>query len=151
MAAAAAHGIDMIDLVVVNLYPFEQTVAKPDVSFELAIENIDTAARQCCAQRPRIMRRSRSWSMRRIMTVSWRRWTTRRHRPRCVASCRNNEPQPTMQQLPAISRGSLPVSRICRHLRTDRTADRVATGTEPALWREPAPAGSAVWQLLRLL
>ncbi len=41
MAAAAEHGIDMIDLVVVNLYPFEATVAKPDVSFELAIENID--------------------------------------------------------------------------------------------------------------
>jgi phosphoribosylaminoimidazolecarboxamide formyltransferase / IMP cyclohydrolase len=41
MVAAAEHGIDMIDLVVVNLYPFEATVAKPDVSFELAIENID--------------------------------------------------------------------------------------------------------------
>ncbi|NBB77961.1 MAG: bifunctional phosphoribosylaminoimidazolecarboxamide formyltransferase/IMP cyclohydrolase, partial [Verrucomicrobia bacterium] len=41
MNAAAEHGIDMIDLVVVNLYPFEATVAKPDVSFELAIENID--------------------------------------------------------------------------------------------------------------
>lgn len=31
----------MIDLVVVNLYPFETTVAKPDVTFERAIENID--------------------------------------------------------------------------------------------------------------
>lgn len=41
MAAASEHGIDMIDLVVVNLYPFEETVAKPDVTFELAIENID--------------------------------------------------------------------------------------------------------------
>lgn len=41
LSAAAEHGIDMIDLVVVNLYPFESTVAKPDVSFELAIENID--------------------------------------------------------------------------------------------------------------
>ncbi len=35
------HGIEPIDLVVVNLYPFEQTVAKPGVSFEEAIENID--------------------------------------------------------------------------------------------------------------
>lgn len=34
-------GIDMIDIVVVNLYPFEATIAKPDVSFEEAIENID--------------------------------------------------------------------------------------------------------------
>lgn len=35
------HGIEPIDLVIVNLYPFEQTVSKPDVSFEEAIENID--------------------------------------------------------------------------------------------------------------
>jgi phosphoribosylaminoimidazolecarboxamide formyltransferase / IMP cyclohydrolase len=41
LAAAAAHGIALIDLVVVNLYPFEQTVAKRGVSFEEAIENID--------------------------------------------------------------------------------------------------------------
>lgn len=41
LAAARDHGIDLIDLVVVNLYPFEATVAKPDVSFEEAIENID--------------------------------------------------------------------------------------------------------------
>lgn len=33
--------IEPIDLVVVNLYPFEQTIAKPDVSFEDAVENID--------------------------------------------------------------------------------------------------------------
>ncbi len=41
LAAAATHGIGLIDLVVVNLYPFEQTVAKPGVHFEEAIENID--------------------------------------------------------------------------------------------------------------
>ncbi|MBL6919397.1 MAG: bifunctional phosphoribosylaminoimidazolecarboxamide formyltransferase/IMP cyclohydrolase [Puniceicoccaceae bacterium] len=41
MSAAAEHKIEMIDLVVVNLYPFEATVAKSDVTFELAIENID--------------------------------------------------------------------------------------------------------------
>jgi phosphoribosylaminoimidazolecarboxamide formyltransferase/IMP cyclohydrolase len=35
------HGIDEIDLVVVNLYPFEQTVSKSDCTFEDAIENID--------------------------------------------------------------------------------------------------------------
>jgi phosphoribosylaminoimidazolecarboxamide formyltransferase/IMP cyclohydrolase len=38
---AAKHGIAAIDLVVVNLYPFEQTIAKPDVTLEHAIENID--------------------------------------------------------------------------------------------------------------
>ncbi len=35
------HGIEPIDLVVVNFYPFEKTVAKPGVSLEEAIENID--------------------------------------------------------------------------------------------------------------
>lgn len=35
------HKIAPIDLVVVNLYPFEETIAKPDVHFEDAIENID--------------------------------------------------------------------------------------------------------------
>ncbi|OUP09535.1 bifunctional phosphoribosylaminoimidazolecarboxamide formyltransferase/IMP cyclohydrolase [Collinsella sp. An2] len=41
MAEAAEHGIKMIDLVVVNLYEFEKTVAKPDVTFADAIEHID--------------------------------------------------------------------------------------------------------------
>ena len=41
IAQAEAHGIKPIDLVVVNLYPFEQTVAKPGVTLEEAIENID--------------------------------------------------------------------------------------------------------------
>src|SRR4051812_36082357 len=40
-AAVKQHGILPIDLVVVNLYPFEQTVAKPNVSLHDAIENID--------------------------------------------------------------------------------------------------------------
>ncbi len=41
MAEAAEHGIKMIDMVVVNLYEFEKTVAKPDVTFADAIEHID--------------------------------------------------------------------------------------------------------------
>ncbi len=40
-AIMAEHGIDAIDLVVVNLYPFQATIAKPDCGFEEAIENID--------------------------------------------------------------------------------------------------------------
>jgi phosphoribosylaminoimidazolecarboxamide formyltransferase/IMP cyclohydrolase len=39
--AMTTHGLTPIDLVVVNLYPFEQTVAKPECSFDEAIENID--------------------------------------------------------------------------------------------------------------
>ena len=40
-AAVAAHNIQPIDLVVVNLYPFEATVSRPGVTLEEAIENID--------------------------------------------------------------------------------------------------------------
>lgn len=39
--AMTEHGIESIDLVVVNLYPFRETIAKSDVSLEEAIENID--------------------------------------------------------------------------------------------------------------
>ena len=38
---AQAHDIEAIDLVVVNLYPFEQTISKPGVELAHAIENID--------------------------------------------------------------------------------------------------------------
>jgi phosphoribosylaminoimidazolecarboxamide formyltransferase/IMP cyclohydrolase len=41
LEALATQGIAPIDLVVVNLYPFEQTVAKPGVAYEEAVENID--------------------------------------------------------------------------------------------------------------
>ncbi|MFH1245480.1 MAG: bifunctional phosphoribosylaminoimidazolecarboxamide formyltransferase/IMP cyclohydrolase [Candidatus Omnitrophota bacterium] len=41
MREAQAHNIEMIDMVVVNLYPFEKTVAKSGVTIEEAIENID--------------------------------------------------------------------------------------------------------------
>jgi len=41
LAELAEHGIDPIDMVVVNLYPFVETVSKPDVSLVDALENID--------------------------------------------------------------------------------------------------------------
>ena len=50
MAALAQHQIDPIDVLVVNLYPFEQTVARP-----------------CCARPPRTTARSRWWSIRPTM------------------------------------------------------------------------------------
>src|SRR2546426_778479 len=40
-AQAVRHGIKPIDLVVVNLYPFEKIISKPDVVLHDAIENID--------------------------------------------------------------------------------------------------------------
>lgn len=41
VAAMNKHAIEPIDMVVINLYPFEQTVAKDGVSLEEAVENID--------------------------------------------------------------------------------------------------------------
>jgi phosphoribosylaminoimidazolecarboxamide formyltransferase/IMP cyclohydrolase len=41
MQSLAEHRVEPIDMLVVNLYPFEQTVARADVTFDDAIENID--------------------------------------------------------------------------------------------------------------
>jgi phosphoribosylaminoimidazolecarboxamide formyltransferase/IMP cyclohydrolase len=41
MAAIKEAGAEPIDLVVVNLYPFQQTIAQPDCTFDEAVENID--------------------------------------------------------------------------------------------------------------
>ena len=41
MKAATEHHIDMIDMIVINLYRFEDTVAKKDCTFDEALENID--------------------------------------------------------------------------------------------------------------
>ena len=40
-AVMTEHGINPIDMVVVNLYPFAETVARPDCDLPMAIENID--------------------------------------------------------------------------------------------------------------
>ncbi|MCG9131955.1 bifunctional phosphoribosylaminoimidazolecarboxamide formyltransferase/IMP cyclohydrolase [Candidatus Poribacteria bacterium] len=40
-AQAEAHGVNAIDMVICNLYPFEATIAKPDVTLPEVIENID--------------------------------------------------------------------------------------------------------------
>src|SRR5262245_9879470 len=41
VAAMQAHGIEPIDLVAVNLYPFAKTIAREDVTYEEAVEQID--------------------------------------------------------------------------------------------------------------
>ena len=41
MSAASEHGIELIDLVVINLYPFERTIAREGVTLEEAVEQID--------------------------------------------------------------------------------------------------------------
>jgi phosphoribosylaminoimidazolecarboxamide formyltransferase / IMP cyclohydrolase len=54
MAALAGHAIEPIDILIVNLYPFEATVAKAGCTLEDAIENIDIGQeleRRCGADR----------------------------------------------------------------------------------------------------
>ncbi|WP_332058738.1 bifunctional phosphoribosylaminoimidazolecarboxamide formyltransferase/IMP cyclohydrolase [Streptococcus canis] len=41
LQAARDNQIELIDLVVVNLYPFRETILRPDVTYDLAVENID--------------------------------------------------------------------------------------------------------------
>src|SRR6185436_14588297 len=41
LAALERHGIGLVDLVVVNLYPFQETARRPDVAFEELVEQID--------------------------------------------------------------------------------------------------------------
>jgi phosphoribosylaminoimidazolecarboxamide formyltransferase/IMP cyclohydrolase len=62
MATIEEHGIPRIDLVVVNLYPFQQTVAKPDCTLEDAIENIDIGGPAMVRARPRTTATSRAAS-----------------------------------------------------------------------------------------
>lgn len=54
--AMAEHGIEPIDLVVVNLYPFRETIAKPNVFLEEAIENIDIGGPTMVRSAAKIMR-----------------------------------------------------------------------------------------------
>ena len=58
MQALQENGIEKIDLVCVNLYPFRETIAKPDVTMEDAVEHIDIGGPPCCAAPPRTGRAS---------------------------------------------------------------------------------------------
>jgi hypothetical protein len=52
--ALAEHAIDPIDILVVNLYPFEQTVARPVALSTMRSRTSTSAGRPCCARRRRI-------------------------------------------------------------------------------------------------
>jgi phosphoribosylaminoimidazolecarboxamide formyltransferase / IMP cyclohydrolase len=62
-AVMREHGIEAIDLVVVNLYPFAATIAKPGCTFEDAVENIDIGDGARVGEEPR-PRRDRGRSAR---------------------------------------------------------------------------------------
>ena len=77
LAAVAEHEIEAIDMVVVNLYAFEETARKPGVSFGELVENIDIGGPS--------MLRSAAKNFEDVAVVTTPRRTTRRLRPKMVA------------------------------------------------------------------
>ena len=60
-AVMAEHGIDAIDMVVVNLYPFEATVARPIAAWKMPSRISISAAQPWCGRRQRTTASSISW------------------------------------------------------------------------------------------
>ncbi len=81
VAAMEAHGIAPIDLLVVNLYPFEATWRRAAAATPTASRTSTSAARRCCAPRPRTTPMSRWSRMSRTTTRCWPR-STRTAAPR---------------------------------------------------------------------
>ena len=74
LRAIAQHGIQPIDVVIVNLYPFAETAKKPGVGFDELVEQIDIGG-------PSLVRASATcwwWSTPVIIRRCSRRWTRRR-------------------------------------------------------------------------
>ena len=140
MKTLAEHGMTGIDLVANNLYPFEQTVAKPGVSMQEALENIDIggpamlrAAAKNYGSRGRAVRPVR---LRRDAGVAAGRGRRRRH-----AAAAGGEGVPARgrvrhagRALPQGRRGPVPGRALGGH----------AAPLGPALRREPAPEGGVV-------
>jgi AICAR transformylase/IMP cyclohydrolase PurH len=141
MAALADHGIDTIDLLVVNLYPFEATVAKAGCTLEDAIENIDIGG-------PAMVRSAaKNWKDVAVLTDASQyagagelkadgklaeRRALRCRWPRSTASAS------TTARSATTCRASSPTAAT-RCFRPVQWPLRQAAG--PALRREPAPAG----------
>ncbi len=137
-------GWDYIDLVAVNLYPFEKTVAKPDVTVDDAIENID------------------------IGGVTLIRAAAKNH-ARVVLVCDPQDYSMVLAELASgavspLTRGKLAVKGFAQtthydsaihaylqtllsqhEIRTSRpTQPDALSGKQPALWRKPTPERSLV-------
>lgn len=90
MQEAAQHGIKLIDLVVVNLYEFEKTVANPEVTFADAIEHIDIGGPSMLRSAAKNATGVTVISIRPTTTPSWPRCTRPAVAPRFppVVACR---------------------------------------------------------------
>ena len=86
MAEAAEHGIQMIDMVVVNLYAFEKTVDPAPISAP-ASRTSTSAARRCCAA---LRRTSRAWPWSPILKAMMTSW------PRCARTMAPRSARPAL-------------------------------------------------------
>jgi hypothetical protein len=139
VAAMQKHGIKPIDLVCINLYPFEQTISKPNVTFDEAIENIDIGGPS--------MIRSAAKNHRFVLVV-----TSPERYEKVLGDLREHKGSTCgKHRLKTGSAGVCPHGRIRladRQLPGQRQRGRFgrhglepAQGAGPSLRREPAPEG----------
>ena len=142
MATLEREGIEPIDLVCVNLYPFEQTVAAHDVAPEVAIENIDiggpTMIRAAAKNHEGVAVDRQAGGLRRgLRRAGGGRWRDLRHDP-ALARQRGLRPDRPLRRRDQ----PLVLDRVRGLPRTP--GGRLREGARPLLRREPAPAGGAL-------
>ena len=143
-ASLKQHGITPIDLVAVNLYPFRETVAKPQTTFEQAIEQIDIGG-------PSMLRSAAKNHQDVIVVVDPDDYPVG-HRGRCKPRASSPGIIPTCARLATkvFAHTAAYDAAILNYLTRD--ADGAATGVgagadaaaEPALRGEPQPARGTV-------
>ena len=145
---AAENQIEPIDLVVVNLYPFESTIARPDVTTEAAIEQIDIGGPS--------MLRSAAKNYRFVTVV-----TDPSDYAKVLEELEQHGGETTLALREQFAiKAFLTTARydqaIANFFRQEQSSRRIfhaliAAGNAPPVWREPAPVGKLVRPFSRLL
>ncbi len=116
-AVMAREGILPIDLLVVNLYPFAATIAKPGVGYDEAIENIDVGGPAMLRGAAETMRMSPWWSIRPTIPALLAELERPTRRARASHSARGSRPRPSRTRRPTTRwwpitwRASTPIGR----------------------------------------
>ena len=154
LAAVAEHGIQPIDMVVVNLYAFEKTASRPGVGFHDIIENIDIGGSVDGA----LGGQEFSGCRHRDLAVRLRRYRPRDVRPWRIAAAGDQVASGAesichyggLRLRDCIDAGAhratrgRQVHRNCAARISRDAASVVPQGIRSALWREPAPEGRAL-------
>ncbi len=145
MAQAEEHGIGMIDMVVVNLYPFEATVAKPDVTVGRGDrEHRHRRAVDAALARRRTSRRSRSSPTPPLRRRSSPRCARTTARPRSRRAGALRDARSSARRARTTARSARTCRAPARRRSRPRLRFRLREGAGPALRREPAPAGGVL-------